>query len=53
MPKWKVGDFVRVCYAEGFYTGMVMEKRVGKTVVLFDEDNETTLVDDKNVEFFD
>jgi len=53
IKQWKKGDYVRVCFREGFYTGLVIRYENEKeTVVLFDDDNKVTTVEDKNIEFF-
>ena len=54
IKQWKKGDYVRVCFSEGFYTGLVVKyKNEKETVILFDDDNEVTTVEDKSIEFFE
>ena len=54
IKQWKKGDYVRVCFREVFYTGLVIRyKNEKETVILFDDDNEVTTVEDKSIEFFE
>jgi len=53
IKQWKKGDCVRILLRKVFYTGLVIRYENEKeTVVLFDDDNKVTTVEDKNIEFF-